>query len=236
MEIKAIGFDLDDTLYNRSDVYKNVFQTMEKKVIKTGIVFEEFNEVFEKNSQNEYNLYIRGEQKEQTYRINRVILTYRHFGFEISENDAIIYQKLYEKYKQNLTLRDGAEGVLNNLKNSKYELFLLTNGPSKGQREKIQVLNLEEWFDENKIFISDEIGYAKPDNEIFQHVERNLEHHGKELLYIGDDLDNDILSAKKMNWDSIYFREKKDAIDLENKETPIVSSFKEIFNILQNIK
>lgn len=49
--IKYVGIDLDDTLYNRDNVYKNTFYIMEKEVVCTNSHhFEKFNKTFQKYS------------------------------------------------------------------------------------------------------------------------------------------------------------------------------------------
>nr|WP_243633144.1 HAD-IA family hydrolase [Paenibacillus xerothermodurans] len=45
---------------------------------------------------------------------------------------------------------------------------VLTNGPSDGQRDKINALGLHEYFD--KVYISAEVGFGKPQKEAFQYV------------------------------------------------------------------
>lgn len=49
--LKAVGFDLDDTLYSRSAIYERTYQQMEDNIVATGIPFNQFEPIFEKYSQ-----------------------------------------------------------------------------------------------------------------------------------------------------------------------------------------
>ncbi|MGH2064745.1 hypothetical protein ACRCJW_09765 [Aerococcus urinaeequi] len=46
MSCKAIGFDLDDTLYDRGSFYHHIFDLMETTIVKTDVNFESFYEIF----------------------------------------------------------------------------------------------------------------------------------------------------------------------------------------------
>ena len=126
--IKAIGFDLDDTLYDRYLVYENVYKVMEESIIQTDTPFEEFNAMYQQNSSNEYELFINGEKSKEDYQYDRVIKTYKHFGHLITKNDAIIFNALYEYYRSKIVVRPGAVELFEELKEKGYLLFILTNG------------------------------------------------------------------------------------------------------------
>lgn len=232
MSIKAVGFDLDDTLYNRNDLYEQVFNMMEEEVVKTDVDFVEFNTVFEKHSQNEYELFMDGEQDRDTYRIQRVIKAYRDFGYDITEADAEEFQKNYIKSQESLKFQEGALELIETLLDKDFTIFLLTNGPGAGQRKKIETLKALDWFDDDHIFISDELDLTKPDIEIFNYIEDKLQLKGEEILYIGDDLENDILGSHKANWHSIYLNPEPEGYE----KLPNVSyaqSFKQAKSILE---
>jgi len=76
---------------------------------------------------------------------------------------------------------------------TKYKLGVITNGYSKVQREKIKVAGLEDYFDD--IIVSEETGTAKPDPRIFQLSCDNLGIKPEEAVYVGDYYPNDIAGA-----------------------------------------
>ncbi|MGX7107460.1 HAD family hydrolase [Hutsoniella sourekii] len=202
--IKAIGFDLDDTLYDRSISYKNVFDLMQARIKPLPVTYEEFYPRFEYYSNMEYESFIRGEKSEWDYKVQRVLSTYESFDHPIDREEAIIYTGLYLFFQENLVLRPGMVELLDRLRDQAVDLFILTNGPSDSQRKKIKQLGLDKWIDEKNWFISEELDATKPEADIFKKVERQIGHNGAEVLYIGDNYRNDIEGAHQVDWQSIY--------------------------------
>lgn len=231
MSIKAIGFDLDDTLYSRKDFYKRVFDIMQASVVKVEESFDAFFKIFQVFSDNEYEKFIQRSKQREEYKNDRVIETYKHFGKIISLNEAIIFNSLYLYFRDTIIYRNGVENLLDFFSKENYELFILTNGPSGDQRRKLEQLKVERYIPNEKWFISDEMNSTKPNREIFQAVEKALGYKGEEVLYIGDDLENDIIGAQNSNWKSIYLN----VHELNNIpiETKIVKEFEEILEFFQ---
>lgn len=227
--IKYVGIDLDDTLYDRDNVYKNTFYIMEKEVVCTNNHFSKFNKIFQKYSIIEFDRYTVGKKNKLSYKLDRVKLTYEKLGKTISEEEALIFHSLYEYFRNNITLRPDALEFIQLIKEQHLEPFILTNGPSEDQREKIRALELDKIIDKDRIFISSEIGFAKPDKRIFNYVEEELETSGKRILYVGDHMENDILASIQNNWNSVYFEITKQGTDVPNVLT--VNNFKSLFNI-----
>lgn len=59
-----------------------------------------------------------------------------------------------------------------------------------------------------RLFLSYEIGYVKPEKEIFQFVERELDLNKNEFIYI-DDIIEYIGAAENIGWNVIHFRNNK---------------------------
>lgn len=203
MTIKAVGFDLDDTLYSRGDFYKFVFDVMEESVISTENTFNIFYEVFQKHSDIEYEKFIRDRKAKDAYKNDRVITTYKELGFVATEKDAIIFNALYLYFRDRIVYRQDVEELFKVLLEKNMELFILTNGPSEDQRNKLKQLKIERYIPENRWFISDELNCTKPDLEIFEKVEKLLEYANEELLYIGDNYINDFKGAKNAGWEAV---------------------------------
>ena len=162
MTIKAVGFDLDDTLYSRSNYYKFIYEIMEDSVINTGHSFSNFYEVFQRYSDLEYEKFIREGKSKVAYKNDRVIKTYKELNADISENEAIIFNSLYLYFRNKIIYREGIEDLFEMLLKNNIELFILTNGPSEDQRNKIKELNVEYYIHRNRWFISDELKCSKP--------------------------------------------------------------------------
>ncbi|MCP4161394.1 MAG: HAD family hydrolase [Deltaproteobacteria bacterium] len=76
-----------------------------------------------------------------------------------------------------------------------YNLAIVSNGSGDMQRMKMRYAGLESLFTE--YFISGEIGIEKPDSKIFTKALDSLKCLPEDAVMIGDDMDRDILGAKK---------------------------------------
>jgi putative hydrolase of the HAD superfamily len=67
-----------------------------------------------------------------------------------------------------------------------YKLGLISNGGGRGQRQKLKAAGLDRVFAAEHIWISGEVGWAKPDPRIFHLASRTLGLEAVDCLYIGD--------------------------------------------------
>lgn len=71
-----------------------------------------------------------------------------------------------------------------------YRLGLITNGPSRAQWEKVEVLGLRDYFD--CILVSGDLPWEKPQRDIFLEACRHLSAEPRRCLMVGDKLETDI--------------------------------------------
>ena len=112
-------------------------------------------------------------------------------------------------------LMPSAIQVLEYLKNSAYELSIITNGFEEIQHIKMASGNLHHYFDH--IITSQKAGHRKPALEIFQFA---LHLHGKqnyEAIMIGDNIIADMGGAKNAGIDTVYFNPN----GLQHNTTPL---------------
>lgn len=82
--------------------------------------------------------------------------------------------------------------LLQRLQDAGIRLGIITNGPPGAhQRQKLTAANLDEFFDLKHIFISSEVGAAKPDSQIFHHALQMIGSRPEETLFVGDSLIGD---------------------------------------------
>lgn len=85
----------------------------------------------------------------------------------------------------------------------KYKLYLLSNTNSIHKRYGYQHYEFLNHFD--KLFLSHEVGYVKPEKEIYQCVENYSGLPSEELIFI-DDIAEYVEGAKILGWDGIQFK------------------------------
>ena len=131
---------------------------------------------------------------------------FREF-FEIIGVDTSIVEKFNIDYQ--LALGDyvefieNAEEILLSQK-GKYTILVVTNGTKVAQERKLNLSGLDKIFDE--IFISENIGYEKPNKEFFDYVFDKLGiTDKKEVIIIGDSLTSDIKGGYLYGIDTCWF-------------------------------
>lgn len=97
--------------------------------------------------------------------------------------------------------------ILGYLKEKGYKIHLITNGFLEVQNIKMQASGLDKMIDET--FVSEVVGYKKPDHRIFLHAIEKVGGTIENSVMIGDDLSVDIIPAKEIGMFHIYFNRKK---------------------------
>ena len=124
----------------------------------------------------------------------------------------------------------GAMEVCRKLKND-YKLYVITNGVTKTQQSRLRGSGFEDLMD--GIFISDEIGYDKPDVRFFEYVRSHIEGFEKEkALVIGDSLFSDIRGGVDFGLDTCYLNAYHKPNTSEIKPTYEIQDIVELLNIL----
>lgn len=154
-----------------------------------------------------------GEMAIKEMHIYRIMKAFEELGTSITEKDAQSFQDEYIYQQSQITLIPEVEWVLNFSKERNINLGIITNGPSTHQRMKLKQLNIENWVDKNNIFISSEVGFSKPDTNIFRVAENVMNLDRENTYYMGDSYRNDVLGAKKAGWKSIWLNHRRHEVE-----------------------
>lgn len=129
-------------------------------------------------------------------------------------------------------LIDGAQDFIESLVDS-CNLYILTNGFASVQTHRIKGSVLAPYISD--IFISEVIGYNKPDKRIFQYVleQLNITNVSK-VLMIGDSLTSDVIGANRAQIDVCWYNPHQKRNHTDAIPTYTVSNFDEILSIIQN--
>lgn len=128
-------------------------------------------------------------------RVRRLIYTLRRFNKSISEEDAVdFFKTFFQIMLDRIEPDDELIRKITILKKS-YNLCILTNGKLEEQLEKIKRMRFEGFI---PYYISEEIGYEKPDDGAFLFALNKLDTAPSKTLMIGDSLENDIKPASKL--------------------------------------
>jgi putative hydrolase of the HAD superfamily len=114
---------------------------------------------------------------------------------------------------------------------SDYTLGLITNGEGVHQRRKIEALGIAQHFD--VVMISGEFGQLKPSRAIFQQALSLAGVSAHEAVHIGDSLDADVYGAKSAGMRAIWYNvEQRHAYWDGDLPDAAVTSFSELSAIL----
>lgn len=176
--IKAIVFDLDDTLISEREYIDSGFRHLSKLLCgKLGRqateVFDTLQNLFSDDPKNVFNR------------------LFESAG--VSYTDDII-KNCVEEYREHLPLIHYYEDVLpcvNHLKAQGIKTGVITDGYSIAQRQKIRAVRANEYFDE--IIVTDELGreFWKPHARSFEIMRERLEVDFSEMVYVGDNPEKD---------------------------------------------
>lgn len=217
--IKAIVFDLDDTLYPQEVPFTKAIKKVFPQLIK-----EELTDFFKLFRTISDELYEQTKQKNgitksemTTLRLTKAIE--ESFDLQVTESLIAFFESEYNRQLNQIRLSDSLKEVLQKLA-EKYKLGIITNGYIQRQELKIEVLKVRDIISPENILISEKIGIEKPDRRIFDQMAKVLVCEPRELLYIGDNYKNDIVGAKRAGWHAWWFNHHQRRIPEEIIEIP----------------
>ncbi|MFL8800293.1 MULTISPECIES: HAD family hydrolase [unclassified Clostridioides] len=227
-------FDVDDTLYNQLKpfyiAYDKIFSSVK------GISVEDLYISSRKYSDEVFHLTESGEMPIEKMHVYRIMKAFEELGNPIKEKDAQNFQDEYIYQQSRITLIPEIEQVLNFSKERNINIGIITNGPSAHQRMKLKQLNVENWVDKNHIFISSEVGFSKPDINIFRMAENVMNLDRENTYYVGDSYKNDVVGSKKAGWKSIWMNHRSHGVEeLFYKPDFIISEYKSLLFLLIKI-
>ena len=228
MKYSYLLFDADNTLFDFDRAEQDAFSLLSKSFPDAANAneFDIYHEINKKIWQ-EHEMGLISKEKLKTERFRRYIKRCRNLD---DENLACEMGKQFLNFlSQSSVLISGAKEVLASLK-TKYSVFIVTNGITKVQKSRLNGSDIAGLVD--NIFISEEIGFSKPDKRFFDHVMNFIgEYDPKEYLIIGDSVSSDIEGAVLSGIDSCLYN-PRDIEYKDNKATYTVKSLEELINLL----
>lgn len=126
-------------------------------------------------------------------------------------------------------LMDGAFEVLGALKNQGYNLAVASNATPKYE-EILRSLGIAQYVD--AIFLSDIVGYAKPDPRFFHFILGQMKAAPEETVHVGNSYWHDVRGAKGAGILPIYFDRRG---ILPDAECPRITCLTELPILLQQL-
>lgn len=226
--IKAVVFDLDDTLISEYEYiksgYKHIAQLLSEKInANPKNIFNELVYIFKNNPEKVFN------QLLDKYEIDYTMENIKELVNE------------YRGHTPEIRLYDDVIPCINALIEKDIKIGLITDGYANAQKNKINSLGIEDLFD--YIIVTDDYGkdFWKPSSRPFELMQEKLSVNFNEMIYIGDNPEKDfyihsiypIYTIRINRETSIY----KDAHYLSNvKENISINNLDKLTEIIKEIE
>lgn len=212
-DVKAVYFDLDDTLCAYWDAAKHGLRrafndhpehgfTEEQLLAQWSIAFREFVETIGKT--HWYEKYLTSGEITRAELMRRTLERLDIYDDELAYRLSHTY---HVERQAALALFDDALPVIKDLSSS-YQLGLITNGPADIQRQEIEKLQIAEYFPH--VFIEGEMGFGKPNPKVFQLAQDSVAVEPHEILFVGNSYKHDFLPALEAGWRTAWIRRESD--------------------------
>lgn len=225
--IKAVFFDIDDTLYDTSGFAKLARKAALNVMIDAGLPLEsdqayallrEIIDEYGSNYDKHFNILTKkvlGEEKPLLIALG--MITYHNVKFAL------------------LRLFPQTTKTLIYLKEKGYHLGVISNGKTIKQWEKLIRLDLHHFFDE--VITSEEAGVEKPDVRIFNAAMKKMECKPSKSIMIGNKFNEDIKGALDSGMLAILVNSKLSKQDEQylknnNQKIEVLDHIGELKNIL----
>ncbi|MFS0749286.1 HAD family hydrolase [Oceanobacillus sp. 1P07AA] len=218
--IKAVLFDLDNTLLDRDESINRFIESQ----------YSRLKHMFVDISQHYYverfiELDNQGyEPKDKVYNVLTQELSLPVFAKDL------LYEDYMNNFHQYCVPFPHIFDTLSNLKQSGYQLGIITNGLTDFQWASIKALRIEGFF--NVIVISEKERIKKPNPKIFQRALTSLQLLPEEAIFIGDHVENDVKAAENAGLHSIWKIRNQEAVC----KFPTFSDFTELIFIIDKLQ
>ena len=223
--IKAVLWDIDGTLLNfKKAQYEALYKC-----------FGYFNEYLNDEMVNDYDhinhgywlMLEKGEIEKSVLLIKRFTDFFSKYGIDI---DPIEFNKLYQVELGNTyVFNDNGYETVVGLKDMGIIQFAVTNGTKVAQNGKLKGSGLDKLLDE--IFISEDIGYEKPDKRFFEPVIDKLGEYGiskDECIIVGDSESSDIQGGINAGIRTVHYTN-----ELKSKADELISDLSMVLAMVQ---
>ncbi|MEX3615447.1 HAD family hydrolase [Paenibacillus glucanolyticus] len=222
MTIKAIVFDLDETLTDRRAAIDLFIQRLitqyfpDSDEVTKLMITERFKEA----DQNGYR-----DKRE----VHQMLVQHLPWMKPPTVDEYLTFFR--NEIPQCIKAMDQLISVLDFLRSQGVRLGMITNGTVKVQEEKIRHLGIRSYF--HTIVISEEVGMKKPDPEIYRIALQRLHTLPSETWYVGDHPRNDIVGASRSGLQAIWCSRDREPWDdtLEAKPYKTIHKLEELISI-----
>lgn len=226
MKYKILFVDIDDTLLDFQKSEEIAIRKLLSKYINN--LTEDIVKDYKQINVNYWKMFERGEIEREALLIARFKDLFEKYNCFVED-----YSKINEEYFSILSSvpieLDGAyeflEKVFKDMK-----IYAITNGVKRVQTKRLSMVNITKFFE--KIYISEEVGFQKPEQQYFDYVLKDLGYPNKnDIVILGDSLTSDIQGGINCGIDTIWFNPHKNKSTV--KYTYSISEYNQFFDLVK---
>jgi putative hydrolase of the HAD superfamily len=229
--IEHIFFDLDNTIWdfdaNSRLVLTDLFLEFNLEN-RCGVKLEEFIQEYEKINHILWDRLRKNEITKEQLRSSRFYNSMQSFGYDDFELGYTLEEEYVKRSPYQKILVPDAIEVLKKLSHN-FKLHIITNGFREVQHIKIDNCGIKEYF--SNIFISEEIGFSKPDKKIFEFSLKSACSRLENSIMVGDDLNIDVIGAINCGMRAIHF-DRSENLKEDSSDILKINQLKQIFNYI----
>ncbi|WP_460958431.1 YjjG family noncanonical pyrimidine nucleotidase [Spirosoma litoris] len=227
---KHLFFDLDHTLWdfdrNSAECITELFDTF--RLSEAGIPSaDEFSRHFITINHQLWADYDKNLIEHSYIRKHRFPLVFKALGIDESAIQADLNAEYLKLLPYKSHLLESAREILDYLK-GRYTMHIITNGFADIQATKMNSSDIAHYF--THVVTSENANAKKPNPLVFQYAMEISGTTAAESIMIGDNYEADILGAKSVGLDTIFYNPKGVVVD--NKPTYDIRHWNELMTIL----
>lgn len=201
--MKAVLFDIDDTLFSTTEFARAARWNAVQAMAAHGLdatpeeLLDELHEVireFGSNYSSHFDKLILRLPHQARQRINPAIVV---------AAGVVAYHDT--KFEELAPFKD-VKPFLAALRAARMRLGVITHGWTAKQSEKLVRLGLVEYFEGTEVFISDQVGIAKPNPKLYRYALSEMGLLPGEVMYVGDNLAHDIAPPARLGMHTAWAR------------------------------
>lgn len=192
--IRAIGFDLDNTLFDHTEAAATAMRTLvqEKKWTYRGS--ESIGAEWHRVETIYFSQYAAGVMTLVDHRRARMRVFLESTDARADEFDLdLLWTEYVRHYSDSWVAYTDAADALRELKTAGYKMAVLTNGQQAQQEAKLEAIGLSHMLE--ACLAIGTVEALKPDPKAFAQLCRVLDCEPHEVLFVGDDLDVDVRAS-----------------------------------------
>ena len=229
---KVILWDIDRTLLDFDLNEKNSLKSQFKKY-NLGECTDEMAAEYSRINISKWQMLERGELTKDEVKVTRFDDFFKKYGIT-GVNSADFTEDYENGLADTVVFIENAPEILLALK-GKYKQYAVTNGAKSVQHKRLAQAGFYDILD--GVFISDEVGYEKPDKRFFDYVLDSIEPCRKdEIVIVGDSLTSDMKGGNNAGIITCRYNPK----GTENTSGVLIDyeikSLNEIYSLLEEIK